>query len=852
MTASDGTPGNATVSRTFRITVEQGVVPPPPPTRSDPPTARGGTITLTVEAGAFNQNTIAVFSDDGGAANLELVSVRLSDISPFRTVVVLNADGTIGFSDNIPNASTQIFEITVQDADGQQATQTVQLVVEAPSEPTEPPVEPIVSDPPSLLTPSTNVTFPVTVQNNEFTLNTGRLFADDGGAGALRIDVTQVASDFPGRISVAQTIRNGDGSVTFRESVVVREFTQSGRVTFDLTATDVDNQAVTVRVTLDLRLPSAPVDPVDPPTVIDNPPMASNLPTFTQTASVFGDVSLGVSRDFFVDDGGLDNLSLSLRGGFSPPDGTRVSISPDGSLVVAGTLRRPGTFIIPVEATDASGQSVTRTFRIVFEPGQTTPVIDQTDDANQVEEVVEAEALAPQPELRKPATIVGARATVNTPSVQATSSNPAKAENSDGRQIVSNETESTAPSLQVGPLADLPPDLNFDPSQNIDEIVSFTLEQQGVPSYSANYDEAAVFVRDQLVNDFNELGYSAWVEKYRGTFSSYFQNREQLNTPIGRELLARSFSEAVSGTPATTAGVLTAFYDEGLATVELLFPSTWRQISQDAQAALTLVSEMAQEYDVTKEAVMTYLAETASEAPADILSSFDRKSSFEQGRAMGALILAAAPSPGGKGKRAGQAATSGLKAAQELKLKLESGEIEVASTGRIVARVVDQNIPRSALTKTTDFSKLYAGRTVGNREALRQQLIKSDKSEVLSSVSDWQAHHVVPWDQREHPIVKKLGLNLNDPQNGVPLPSDFAGGSSLSTHRGSHPEYSAAFGSFLDRLDTMDAPNSVKQGLLAEAIEKSRQTLLSGSIPLRPKDGATFKQWSALLSQNDS
>jgi len=205
------------------------------------------------------------------------------------------------------------------------------------------------------------------------------VFQDDGGFDALTVDITVDPLGIP--VSFQTTSDGGStalGLAPISEADWNRFGTTPGSYSVKITATDASGG--TVSTTFNVIITAAPTLLPPPPT--DNPPTASGLPTFTHTASVFGDVSLAVSRDYFADDNGNSNLTLSLRGGFSPPDGTRVSISPDGSLVVSGTIRTPGIYPVPVEATDASGQSVARTFVIVFDPGS-YPAIEAVETETQ-------------------------------------------------------------------------------------------------------------------------------------------------------------------------------------------------------------------------------------------------------------------------------------------------------------------------------------------------------------------------------------------------------------------------------------------------------------------------------------
>jgi hypothetical protein len=138
---------------------------------------------------------------------------------------------------------------------------------------------------------------------------------------------------------------------------------------------------------------------------------------------------------------------------------------------------------------------------------------------------------------------------------------------------------------------------------------------------------------------------------------------------------------------------------------------------------------------------------------------------------------------------------------------------------------------------------LFSGSTIGPRSDLRDNLI--DENPELGALRGWQAHHIVPWELKDHTLLRDLGFDANSIDNGVPLPC--SGGSCLSIHYGSHPIYDGAMERFLNRIDGMSISDDEKRRLVAEGVEKARQALLSGHPPLRNKDGATPELWDAVF-----
>ncbi|MCU7839805.1 MAG: AHH domain-containing protein [Candidatus Thiodiazotropha sp. (ex Troendleina suluensis)] len=100
------------------------------------------------------------------------------------------------------------------------------------------------------------------------------------------------------------------------------------------------------------------------------------------------------------------------------------------------------------------------------------------------------------------------------------------------------------------------------------------------------------------------------------------------------------------------------------------------------------------------------------------------------------------------------------------------------------------------------------------------QLIKNGRTGNL------QAHHIVPWELRSHPIVKRAakgGFNINGRHNGVAL--------STMAHRGSHATYTARVKGTLDGVWEKTKHKNVYDWQYAQLLinlnRKERKTLLN-------------------------
>ena len=112
-----------------------------------------------------------------------------------------------------------------------------------------------------------------------------------------------------------------------------------------------------------------------------------------------------------------------------------------------------------------------------------------------------------------------------------------------------------------------------------------------------------------------------------------------------------------------------------------------------------------------------------------------------------------------------------------------------------------------------------------------------------------QAQHLIPSELAAHPVLRRLGMELDDAGNGFQLPSASAkpGISALPRHTGSHPAYSDAVRQYLDGLSGISNVRVLDQKVFA--LQQKLRYLHSIGTPVRDMDGATRALWSRLLNQ---
>ena len=130
-----------------------------------------------------------------------------------------------------------------------------------------------------------------------------------------------------------------------------------------------------------------------------------------------------------------------------------------------------------------------------------------------------------------------------------------------------------------------------------------------------------------------------------------------------------------------------------------------------------------------------------------------------------------------------------------------------------------------------------------------------------TSSKGYQAQHIIPHEMANHPILQKIGMDLDDASNGIFLPAPNKGVNSLSTHRGYHSIYSDFVRSKLDSLDINKSSIDLQREVLhiqtkLRKLHKSGLHLYKGfsendgKTGIYPKrKGNTVKMWEKWYNQ---
>lgn len=141
------------------------------------------------------------------------------------------------------------------------------------------------------------------------------------------------------------------------------------------------------------------------------------------------------------------------------------------------------------------------------------------------------------------------------------------------------------------------------------------------------------------------------------------------------------------------------------------------------------------------------------------------------------------------------------------------------------------------------------------------------KAKINGKMPGYQAQHIIPVEMYNHPIIVKIGMDMNNAQNGIPLPVPSDSSHALSTHKGYHAIYSRIVRESLDGIAEKVGSDATIEQIefeVAKLQQKLKSALKSG-LPMyaRKNDalehevwdrggGATMDMWRKFLNKDDS
>ncbi|MBK5488495.1 AHH domain-containing protein [Bacillus sp. TH17] len=114
--------------------------------------------------------------------------------------------------------------------------------------------------------------------------------------------------------------------------------------------------------------------------------------------------------------------------------------------------------------------------------------------------------------------------------------------------------------------------------------------------------------------------------------------------------------------------------------------------------------------------------------------------------------------------------------------------------------------------------------TGGSSTKLGQNILESMGLPRSASRKGYQAQNIIPKNLRNHPVLKKIGMDMDHADNGIFLPIPAKDPSALSRHRGFHSVYNNVV---KDQLDKLNINQSIKE--LEQQVFELQQKLKKGT-----------------------
>ena len=137
--------------------------------------------------------------------------------------------------------------------------------------------------------------------------------------------------------------------------------------------------------------------------------------------------------------------------------------------------------------------------------------------------------------------------------------------------------------------------------------------------------------------------------------------------------------------------------------------------------------------------------------------------------------------------------------------------------------------------------------TGGSSQALGKNMMVNFGMPRSTSFSGWQPHHIIPGNFVTHPVIRKIGMDLDHPANGIMLPepaTNWPG--NLPTHQGFHRPYNVAIKAELDAMD-VNLPVDVL-ALKVYRLQLRLRAAIEAGTPLYPSKGATPTTWPNVIN----
>jgi len=125
----------------------------------------------------------------------------------------------------------------------------------------------------------------------------------------------------------------------------------------------------------------------------------------------------------------------------------------------------------------------------------------------------------------------------------------------------------------------------------------------------------------------------------------------------------------------------------------------------------------------------------------------------------------------------------------------------------------------------------------GNSTILGKNLLSSMGLKRTLKWIGYQAQHIIPAELADHPVLQKIGINLDHHTNGIFLRTPSTEVSTLTRHFGYHAPYNKFARSQLDKLNLSSSSYELQREV--KILQSNLRKMQSSGAVIYPKHGAT-------------
>lgn len=181
----------------------------------------------------------------------------------------------------------------------------------------------------------------------------------------------------------------------------------------------------------------------------------------------------------------------------------------------------------------------------------------------------------------------------------------------------------------------------------------------------------------------------------------------------------------------------------------------------------------------------------------------------------------------------------------------KNGNVIVPDIAEIKVKTVVGGVVNDGSNKGGSGGRLIPGTegvvTGGDSTKLGKNMMKSMGLPRGTNWTGHQAQHIIPAEMANHPVLQRIGMDLDDASNGLFLRTPADDISAMSRHRGYHSTYNEFVRIQLDGIDINQSVDVLQKQVYD--LQQNLKYLQQSGLPLYPSQGATVDLWQRSLER---